>query len=60
VPNIKIRDGWKLYIAAGGLTASKILTARPPAAIYSFHPYLISTFGTYLNRIMNNCLILAF
>jgi hypothetical protein len=64
VPSVvEIRDGWKLYIVAGGvmLRIYNILTIMPPATIYSFHPSLTSTtLGTYLSRIMMDSLIMAF
>jgi hypothetical protein len=43
---LEIRDGWKLYIVAGGVIGRT-------ATLYSFHPSLISTtWGTHLSRIM--------
>jgi hypothetical protein len=68
VPNaVEIRDGWKLYIVAGGvkvrilLKCSNILNFTPPATIYSLQSSLISTtLGTYLSRIMIDSLMMTF
>jgi hypothetical protein len=51
-----MRDGWKLYIAAGG-----VMLRIYPATVYTFHTSLISTIlGTYLSRIMFGSPIMAF
>jgi hypothetical protein len=55
---VEIRNGWKLYIVAGGVM---VRTITPPATIYNFHPFPISTiYDTYLSRIMIDSLMVAF
>jgi hypothetical protein len=71
---VRSREGWKLYIVTGGVmvgislseeaqwapSLSDIPTITPPVTIYSLHPLLTTTLGTYLSRIMFDSLMMAF